>query len=156
MRAVTRSRSWSSVCSGTGAEAEGMALPPGSRPVSGAAAAVVVGGKVMVVIRSLFLWGGPADGIAGRHLRSSEVACRGACSDPEQFEAVGDQVGDTLGGAFEDTAHGVAAAQAAGLRCVAVPNPHADHGRFIKADVLLPSAANLTLDAVLAALTRRP
>ena len=57
--------------------------------------------------------------------------------------------------AFEDTAHGVAAAQAAGLPCVAVPNPHADHGRFTTADVLLPSAANLSLDAVLAALTRR-
>ncbi|MET7394061.1 HAD-IA family hydrolase [Dactylosporangium sp. NPDC005572] len=57
--------------------------------------------------------------------------------------------------AFEDTAHGVAAAHAAGLRCVAVPNPHADAGRFTAADLLLPSAADLSLDAVLAALARR-
>ncbi|MEH1164041.1 HAD-IA family hydrolase [Micromonospora sp. CPCC 205539] len=57
--------------------------------------------------------------------------------------------------AFEDTPHGVAAAQAAGLRCVAVPNPHADHARFAAADLLLPSATDLSLDALLASLTRR-
>jgi putative hydrolase of the HAD superfamily len=55
--------------------------------------------------------------------------------------------------AFEDTAHGVAAARAAGLRCVAVPNPHADHTRFTAADLLLSSATDLPLDAVL---TRLP
>jgi HAD superfamily hydrolase (TIGR01509 family) len=54
--------------------------------------------------------------------------------------------------AFEDTAHGVAAALAAGLRCVAVPNPHADHARFTAADLLLSSAAELSLDELLAAL----
>jgi putative hydrolase of the HAD superfamily len=54
--------------------------------------------------------------------------------------------------AFEDTPHGVAAAHAAGLRCVAVPNPHADHARFSGADLLLSSAADLPLDAVLARL----
>ena len=42
--------------------------------------------------------------------------------------------------AFEDSPHGVAAAKAAGLRCVAVPNPHADPARFGAADVLLTSA----------------
>ena len=57
--------------------------------------------------------------------------------------------------AFEDTVHGVAAAHAAGLRCVAVPNPHADPARFTAADLLLPSAAALPLDAVLAELARR-
>ncbi|QKW13632.1 HAD family phosphatase [Verrucosispora sp. NA02020] len=54
--------------------------------------------------------------------------------------------------AFEDTAHGVAAAHAAGLHCVAVPNPHADHARFTAADLLLASATDLSLDAVMAAL----
>ncbi|MFC6020647.1 HAD family hydrolase [Plantactinospora solaniradicis] len=57
--------------------------------------------------------------------------------------------------AFEDTAHGVAAAHAAGLCCVAVPNPHADNARLTAADLLLPCAADLSLDAVLAGLTRR-
>ncbi|MGW3612379.1 HAD family hydrolase [Micromonospora sp. NPDC005163] len=56
--------------------------------------------------------------------------------------------------AFEDTAHGVAAAHAAGLRCVAVPNPHADHARFTAADLLLHSAADLSLDALLVRLAR--
>jgi putative hydrolase of the HAD superfamily len=42
--------------------------------------------------------------------------------------------------AFEDSPHGVAAAKAAGLRCVAVPNRHADSARFDAADVLLTSA----------------
>lgn len=57
--------------------------------------------------------------------------------------------------AFEDTPHGVAAAHAAGLRCVGVPNPHADDARFTIADLLLPSAAAMPLDAVLARLARR-
>ncbi|MFG1920075.1 hypothetical protein [Micromonospora sp. NPDC048898] len=48
--------------------------------------------------------------------------------------------------------HGVAAAQAAGLRCVAVPNRHTDHARFTAADLVLPSAADLPLDALLARL----
>lgn len=42
--------------------------------------------------------------------------------------------------AFEDSPHGVAAAKAAGLRCVAVPNQHADPAHFGAADVLLTSA----------------
>jgi HAD superfamily hydrolase (TIGR01509 family) len=61
--------------------------------------------------------------------------------------------------AFEDSPHGVTAAHAAGLRCVAVPNPHADHARFAAADLLLASAADLSLDEVLATLepeTGRP
>ncbi len=51
--------------------------------------------------------------------------------------------------AFEDTAHGVAAAHGAGLRCVAVPNPHADPAVFTAADLVLTSAADLDLDQVL-------
>jgi hypothetical protein len=44
----------------------------------------------------------------------------------------------------------VAAAHAACLRCVAVPNPHADRARFAGADLLLTSAEERTLDAILA------
>lgn len=43
--------------------------------------------------------------------------------------------------AFEDSPHGVAAAKAAGLRCVAVPNQHTDPAHFGAADVLLGNAA---------------
>jgi HAD superfamily hydrolase (TIGR01509 family) len=51
--------------------------------------------------------------------------------------------------AVEDTPHGVAAAQAAGLRCIAIPNPHADPGRFSAADLMLRSAAESSLSQAL-------
>ncbi|GAB1512643.1 HAD family hydrolase [Actinophytocola sp. KF-1] len=47
--------------------------------------------------------------------------------------------------AFEDTVHGVAAAKAAGLACVAIPHPHADPAAFTAADRVLTSAAEVTL-----------
>jgi putative hydrolase of the HAD superfamily len=53
--------------------------------------------------------------------------------------------------AVEDTPHGVAAAQAAGLACIAVPNPFADPARFAAADLVLGSAADLALRDALAA-----
>jgi putative hydrolase of the HAD superfamily len=51
--------------------------------------------------------------------------------------------------AFEDTAHGVAAAKAAGLRCVAIPHPHADRSGFTAADRVLTSAAEVPLAALI-------
>lgn len=51
--------------------------------------------------------------------------------------------------AFEDTVHGVAAARDAGLRCVAIPHPHADPTLFTAADVVLTSAADVPLTSVL-------
>ncbi|MGB3437168.1 MAG: HAD-IA family hydrolase [Actinophytocola sp.] len=51
--------------------------------------------------------------------------------------------------AFEDTAHGVAAAKAAGLRCVAIPHPYADRTVFTAADRVLTSAADVPLTALL-------
>lgn len=50
--------------------------------------------------------------------------------------------------AFEDTTHGVAAANAAGLRCVAIPHAHADPALFTAADVVLRSAGDGTLTEV--------
>jgi HAD superfamily hydrolase (TIGR01509 family) len=55
--------------------------------------------------------------------------------------------------AVEDSPHGVAAARAAGMRCVAIPNPHANPARFAQADLLLTSAAQAGLDEVLRFLT---
>jgi HAD superfamily hydrolase (TIGR01509 family) len=57
--------------------------------------------------------------------------------------------------AFEDTVHGVAAAKDAGLRCVAIPHPHADPALFTAADLVLESAAELPLASVLATVTSR-
>ncbi|WP_344616256.1 HAD-IA family hydrolase [Dactylosporangium salmoneum] len=54
--------------------------------------------------------------------------------------------------AFEDTAHGVAAAKAAGLRCVAIPNPYTDPTAFSAADVVLRAATDLPLPELLARL----
>ncbi|HKN99235.1 MAG TPA: HAD-IA family hydrolase, partial [Pseudonocardiaceae bacterium] len=51
--------------------------------------------------------------------------------------------------AFEDSPHGVTAATAAGLRCVAIPNRFTDPSRYGHADLLLSSAADRTLDQVL-------
>jgi HAD superfamily hydrolase (TIGR01509 family) len=54
--------------------------------------------------------------------------------------------------AVEDAAHGVAAAQQVGLRCVAIPGKHADVRRFAAAELVLSSAAELGLADVLGAL----
>ncbi|MGI8702883.1 MAG: HAD family hydrolase [Nocardioidaceae bacterium] len=51
--------------------------------------------------------------------------------------------------AVEDAPHGIAAAQAAGLRCVAVPNPHMDPNRLAAAELVLTSATEMTLAQVL-------
>ena len=55
--------------------------------------------------------------------------------------------------AFEDTPHGVAAAQAAGLRCVAIPNAYTRPERFAMADLVLGSAADADLSTVVSDLT---
>lgn len=47
--------------------------------------------------------------------------------------------------AVEDTPHGVAAAKAAGLPCIAIPNPFVSPTRFADADLVLPTAAAVTL-----------
>jgi HAD superfamily hydrolase (TIGR01509 family) len=47
--------------------------------------------------------------------------------------------------AVEDTAHGVAAAHAAGMRCIAIPNPFVSPERVRHADLVLSSASQLRL-----------
>ncbi len=54
--------------------------------------------------------------------------------------------------AVDDTAHEVAAARAAGLRCIAIPNPFANRCRFSEAGLILESAAEMSLSRVLASL----
>lgn len=51
--------------------------------------------------------------------------------------------------AIEDTPHGVAAAQAAGLRCIAIPNRFLPASRFAAADLVLESAGHLDLGEAL-------
>jgi len=54
--------------------------------------------------------------------------------------------------AFEDSAHGVAAARAAGIRCVAVPNSVTRVSDFSQADLVVPSLETVTLATLEAAL----
>lgn len=58
-------------------------------------------------------------------------------------------VGSGCAVAVEDTVHGVAAARAAGLRCIAIPNPFADRSRFGEANLVLASAAEMSLSQAL-------
>jgi putative hydrolase of the HAD superfamily len=54
--------------------------------------------------------------------------------------------------AVEDSPHGAAAARSAGMRCIAIPNPHSALDSFDAADLVLASAADLTLAEALAEL----
>jgi HAD superfamily hydrolase (TIGR01509 family) len=56
--------------------------------------------------------------------------------------------------AFEDSPNGVAAAVAAGLRCVAIPGPMTRGLRFDAAHLCLDSLAELTLDEIIASVDR--
>lgn len=47
--------------------------------------------------------------------------------------------------AVEDTPHGIAAAHAAGLACIAIPNPHVDPARTTEAELVLSSAEDCQL-----------
>ncbi|MEU5260770.1 HAD family hydrolase [Amycolatopsis sp. NPDC021455] len=71
--------------------------------------------------------------------------------DPDLYLAALDALGtaaeETI--AFEDTPHGVTAAKAAGLTCVAVPNAITSSLDFGQADVVLPSFAAKPLEALL-------
>jgi HAD superfamily hydrolase (TIGR01509 family) len=55
--------------------------------------------------------------------------------------------------AVEDTAHGVTAAHAAGMRCIAIPNPFVPPEYVRHADLVLSSASQLRLTAVLTQLS---
>ncbi|MET8849335.1 HAD family hydrolase [Amycolatopsis sp. NPDC004625] len=71
--------------------------------------------------------------------------------DPDLYLAALDALrtpaNETL--AFEDTPHGVTAAKAAGLTCVAVPNAITERLDFRQADVVLPSFTAKPLEALL-------
>lgn len=51
--------------------------------------------------------------------------------------------------AIEDSLHGVVAAKAAGMRCVAVPNPLLADADYSAADLVTDSLASLTLDELI-------
>jgi len=75
--------------------------------------------------------------------------------DPDVYLAALDALGVAAAAAvaLEDSPHGVAAAKAAGLACVAIPNRVTAGGDFGRADLLVESASVLTLDTLTALLT---
>ena len=58
--------------------------------------------------------------------------------------------------AFEDSPNGIASAKAAGIMCVAVPNPMTHHLQLDHADYRLDSFASMPLQDLLIQLTRTP
>lgn len=71
--------------------------------------------------------------------------------DPELYRVAAARLGvapsEAL--AFEDSLHGIRSAQAAGMRCVAVPNPLTRFLSLEEADLQLASLADLPLEALL-------
>jgi HAD superfamily hydrolase (TIGR01509 family) len=65
----------------------------------------------------------------------------------EALDGLGLQSGEAI--AFEDSLHGVQAAKAAGLFCVAVPNPVTASLALDEADLVVQSLAELPLDELL-------
>jgi HAD superfamily hydrolase (TIGR01509 family) len=92
----------------------------------------------------------------GAAARFDVIACGDEVAGPKPDPAVYQLALGRLGiaapnaVAVEDSAHGLAAAHAAGMRCIAIPNPHADRSRFVAADLLLSSAADVPLAEALA------
>lgn len=78
--------------------------------------------------------------------------------DPEPFLAAAKALGVTPreAVAFEDSPHGIASAKAAGMVCVAVPNPITRTLNFEEADILLESMAEITLEELLRRLNHHP
>jgi HAD superfamily hydrolase (TIGR01509 family) len=81
-----------------------------------------------------------------------EVASRKP--SPEVYLLALDRLGVSAADAVavEDSPHGAAAAKAAGLQCIAIPNPHVPPDAFGAADLVLASAADLSLADALAKL----
>ncbi|SFE77365.1 putative hydrolase of the HAD superfamily [Actinoplanes philippinensis] len=93
--------------------------------------------------------------------RFEVLACGDEVAAPKPDPAVYRLALDRLGlppeaaVAFEDTPHGVSAAVAAGLRCVAIPNLYAHNARFVQATLRLRAATETTLTSLLTRLEER-
>jgi HAD superfamily hydrolase (TIGR01509 family) len=82
---------------------------------------------------------------------SSEEVARGKPAPDVYLEAARRLgIDATRGAAIEDSHNGIRAAKAAGMRVIAIPNPHfpPDEEALAQADVVLDSLAGLTAEAV--------
>lgn len=92
---------------------------------------------------------GRPDGWAGFHCANGDAtrAKPLPCLYEEALDALGVDAGAAI--AFEDSPNGVRAAKAAGIFCVAVPNPVTRGLDLSDADLVLESFEEMSLDAVL-------
>lgn len=135
---------------------EALDLMPGVR--ERIAEAKARGMKVGVASSSTIRWvGGHLERLAFREIFDA-VTCREegmrAKPAPDIYLAAADALGVAPGEAIaiEDSRNGIAAAKAAGLRCVAVPNELTSEQDLSAADLRLRSLAEMPLDAILARL----
>lgn len=120
------------------------------------------GMKVGVASSSTLRWvGGHLDRLAFRDIFDT-VTCRGdgmrAKPSPDIYVAAVASLGVAPGEAvaIEDSRNGIAAAKAAGLRCVAVPNELTSEQDLSAADLRLGSLAEMPLEGILARLGFAP
>lgn len=116
---------------------------------------LAAGLRLAVATSSQSSWSRPLLAGIGR-LNTFEVIASGdevarAKPAPDVYLLALDRLRLTAGQAVavEDSPHGVAAAQAAGMRCIAIPNAHADPALFEHAHLVLSSAAEMSLDEAL-------
>ncbi|MDQ4125055.1 MAG: HAD-IA family hydrolase [Actinomycetota bacterium] len=97
---------------------------------------------------------GRADGWEGLHCANGDVtrAKPLPCLYEEAVAALGVDAGDAI--AFEDSAHGIRAAKAAGIFCVAVPNDVTRGFDLSAADLLIESFEDMSLDEVVSVAAR--
>ena len=133
-------------------------VPPLPGVVAALAEAKSRGLRVGLASSSPYAWvDGNLERLGLRH-HFEAILCRDDVErvkpDPELYlaavEALRVEPDDTI--AFEDSPHGVAAAKAAGLRCVAVPSPMTRSLRFDAADLVLRSLDECPLSVLLARL----
>ena len=139
---------------------EALDLMPGVR--ERIAEAKARGMKVGVASSSTLRWvGGHLERLAFREIFDA-VTCREegmrAKPAPDIYLAAAEALGVAPGEAIaiEDSRNGIAAAKAAGLRCVAVPNELTSEQDLSEADLRLTSLAEMPLDAILARLGFAP
>lgn len=139
-----------------------LALPPRDGAAELIAEAKQAGLTLAVASSSTFAW------VSGHLDRLGLLPCFDAvCTrddvertkpDPALYRLALERLGVAAQEAFaiEDSPNGVTAAKAAGLRCVAAPNPLTANMDLRHADYLVPSLAGVSLAEVVAGLTRPP
>jgi HAD superfamily hydrolase (TIGR01509 family) len=133
---------------------EAEAVMPGVQELVEAAAAAGLG--LAVASSSQDTWVGPHLERLGLRHHFTHLSCRSdvvpAKPAPDVYLAACERLGvePREAVAIEDSPHGVAAAKAAGLWCVAVPNRLTESLDFSAADLVVPSLAEVSLDDLLA------